>query len=252
MLGTAEKSGNLDAVLEIKKEIEGFRTGNFSPAENSGELRQAQGIFRNALKRRRSDFRRDVRPLLLQYQSKLSDLGKQETVTGNVANALLAKKEAERISNLLNKSLPRITIELGLLDEGFDPAKSQNVAVTPEDKSTVAEVRKLRAETLAATNRPYQFTGVPEEFIGFSVLCMEVRGNLTYSYQLPGKSLLYLLVHSDNLKSGSNPQAEQWKETEHRIIASGGFFVVFEKEHKKGNYELTTQGPLAIHADDRW
>lgn len=55
--------------------------------------------------------------------------------------------------------------------------------------------------------------------------------------------VLSLLVHRDNLKTGSNPEGEGWTNTEQVITATGGYFEVFAKQHDIGNFRLTTGGP---------
>ena len=53
----AGQTGDLEAVLEIKKEIEGFRSGSHTDATHSAELRQSQKVYRDTLSRRRVKFR---------------------------------------------------------------------------------------------------------------------------------------------------------------------------------------------------
>ena len=241
--GQEEKAGNLEAVLEIKGEIADFRSGISREAEKSSALRQAQKIYRDAMTRRRGDFRQAVRPLLLSYGKVLAKLETDLTSSGKVEQAIVVRDEKQRMAELIAGDLSRVAIDLGVLPEGFDPSKQSRVTVIPASRTTNADVKVLKDRLPAATNRPYYYSGIPAEFEGFNVLRMEVRGNLTYRYVTTSKCRLFLLVHSDNVKSGSKPGEEGWKKLESTVVASGGFFHVFEKEHRIGEFELSTQGP---------
>ena len=230
-------------MLEIKGEIDKFRSGISAEAEKSIKLQRAQNIYRDTLDRRRSDFRQTIRPLLVTYQEALLKLETGLTSGGELEKAIRVRGERQRIADLLAGDLSRVAIDLGVLHAGNDPSKQSKVTVIPEDSATNADAKVLKTQLPAATNRPYYYSGIPEEFEGFNVLRMEVRGNLSYRYEVTTQCRLYLLVHSDNLKTGSKPEEERWKKLESTVTASGGFFHVFEKEHKPGKFELSTRGP---------
>ncbi len=75
---------------------------------------------------------------------------------------------------------------------------------------------------------------------------MEVREDVGYSYKVSGNCVLYALVQSDSMKRVSGTTIEKkWNKTDFVIQASGGFFYVFEKKHKKGTYQMDTMKPWA-------
>ena len=99
------------------------------------------------------------------------------------------------------------------------------------------------------TNRDYSFTVVPEEIKDFKFIKMEARGNLSYDYEVAGKCVLYLLVHSDTFKNdtvGKDLKRKDWERTDLTVQAAGGSFSVYKKEHKKRKYDMSSPGPWAL------
>ncbi len=238
----AEKQQDLDAVLAIQNEIENFRLGRPADAASSADLRRLQSIYRDALIRRRAQFRQGIRPVLDSYSRQLETLEKKLTADGDVSGAVQAREEKERITELAMGSLSRVSIDLGVLDEGYDPIREADITVIPNHRNTVTDVGKLEPGTEISTNRPYAVTAVPPAYRGMSFMKMETRGDIDFTYVVEEKCLLYALLIFDNGADGTDLDAAGWERLEDKVQTSGPVLHMFKKVHKPGTYTMDSQG----------
>ena len=117
------EAGDLDAALEVKTELESFRSTLTPEPKVSVELRQSQKIYRDTLSRRRGEFQRNVKPVLSGYRGQLAELEGRLTSDGSLEEAVKVRDERARIEGLLATDLARAEVDLGVLDESNDPAK---------------------------------------------------------------------------------------------------------------------------------
>ncbi len=239
----AESSGDLDAVVAIKSEFELFRSGKSADASNSAQLRRLQPVYRSAMTQRRAEFRGNVKPVLAAYYQSLENVEKAQTAVGNVDEALQARQEKERIKELAATKMARIAIELGILEEGYDPIqKKVEITLIPEQANTDLEIEQLKSDTLVATNRSYNVSGVPAKFEGWNFVKMEIRGNLDYQYILRDKGEVYVMINLDH-SDGAELVEDGWASTNEMIQTTGGILEVFSKVHLAGEYFMDSQGP---------
>lgn len=235
--------GSQDAELKIKEEIDNFRNGVRVDATHLPEVLDTRKLYLDTLERRREQFRRTIRPVLKDYSDRLKQMEKELTASTKIKRAVAVTSERQRIDEILASGLGRVAIDLGVLHKGYASERQTQVIVIPGDPFEITDSSLIKQGLPAATNRSYIYGEVPQRFDGFHVLRMEVRANLSYVYEIDTHCRLYLLVHHDNLKSGSKPEADGWSRTEHVVPVTGRHFEVFEKEHETGTYQLTTRGP---------
>lgn len=235
--------GRHDAELKIKEEIKNFRNGVRVDLTQLPEVLNARKLYLDSLERRREQFRRTIRPVLEDYRDQLKQMEKELTASAKSKKAVAVKSERLRIDEIVASGLGQAAIELGVLHQGYAPERHTQVIVIPGDPFEITDASVIKQGLPAATNRSYIYGEVPKRFEGFHVLRMEVRANLSYVYEIDTHCRLYLLVHRDNLKSGSKPEADGWSRTEHTVTVTGAHFDIFEKEHAVGIYQLSTRGP---------
>jgi|GEM_PF-4306661 len=242
--GKAEQSGNLKLALEIKGEIKDFRSGSLS--DSLSELRRFQKVYRDGLRQKREQFRRSIKPHLVTYYQELNKLETDLTGSGQLDEAIKAQGKKNEIKDLLETKMFRVSIDLGILDEGNNPTVQAIVTIVPDGMEAKIEIGQLRKGSPIATNRSYSFTGIPKDYEGLQFLRMEARGNLKYTYEVTGKSILYALAMDDNFNASDVLEEDKWENTGHTVQASAGSFKLFQRIHKKGIYKMEGKGNWAL------
>jgi hypothetical protein len=98
LLAEATSAGDLEQVLAVKAELEGFRTGETPEAEERhARLKQLQGVYRQTLPQRLAQANEALAPLAASYRAKLEELQVALTRQEKIAEALQVKAALEAL-----------------------------------------------------------------------------------------------------------------------------------------------------------
>ncbi len=97
----AQGKGLLDEVLAVKKELAEFRKGGQPGEIKYGKLKDLRAVYDRERMKRRNQIVDGLKVALEQYRDDLQEVQKNLTIAGKVEEAVLAKKEAQRVEALL-------------------------------------------------------------------------------------------------------------------------------------------------------
>jgi hypothetical protein len=139
LLAEATAAGDLELVLAVKTELEGFRSGETPPAEERhARLKQMQDVYRQTLPQRLAQADQALAPLAASYRAKLEELQVALTRQEKIAEALQVKAALEALeagdappATLAGggaKTAPSGRVELDIPDrrwprQAYDPGK---------------------------------------------------------------------------------------------------------------------------------
>ena len=96
----AQKNGDLDSMLLIKAEIEGFASGPVSGFEKSAELSKSRKIYDQAKAKRLAELQQGLSSSVAGYIQKLEVKIAELTKAGKLDEAIAGKKEQDRMKTL--------------------------------------------------------------------------------------------------------------------------------------------------------
>ncbi len=132
----AQTAGLLDQVLEVRKELKEFRTEGRAEYKYD-KLKKMRAIYEGERMKRRNRIVDELKVALGQYQIELKGIQKALTMENKVDEAILAKKEEERVVAMLMNRKQALD-DLGV----FSVA-----AVAPVEKSDKVAMEKARASS---------------------------------------------------------------------------------------------------------
>ena len=128
--------GELEQLLLIRKEKAEFRKGAQSGVLKFAKLQHLRTIYSKGRETRRDQIANDLKPVLIAYIGDLNEIRKAFTIEDKIDEALIVKKEEERIKVLMGD--PKTAVfTLGIFSDPFNAVVVAKKSLPTEKKKVV-------------------------------------------------------------------------------------------------------------------